>query len=133
MLSRALATSRTSLLRSLHTQAPPRLAASRRLHTPSPARLSLPLRAMQTSTAPLAPKEKKDEAVQKTDNRFRLSPVDAKILQTMLDDLGVSTPSQLRSLITKKSLPVLGLVLLDTVRLGGDAWRRAGGRIASPP
>ena len=118
MLSRVLATSSSLLHRSLHTQAP-RRAASRRLHTPSPARLSLPLRAMQTSTAPLAPKEKKDEAVQKTDNRFRLSPVDAKILQTMLDDLGVSTPSQLRSLITKKSLPVLGLVLLDTVRLEG--------------
>ena len=39
-----------------------------------------------------------------------------QILQRMLDELGLDTPHQLRAFITKRSLPVLGLSLLESVR-----------------
>jgi hypothetical protein len=34
----------------------------------------------------------------------------------MLDELGLDTPGKLRAFVTKRSLPILGLSLLETVR-----------------
>ncbi len=35
----------------------------------------------------------------------------------MLDELGLDTPGKLRAFVTKRSLPVLGLSLLESVRI----------------
>jgi hypothetical protein len=39
-----------------------------------------------------------------------------QILQRMLDELGLDTPGKLRAFVTKRSLPILGLSFLETVR-----------------
>jgi hypothetical protein len=46
----------------------------------------------------------------------------AQILQRMLDELGLDTPGKLRKFVTKSSLPVLGLSLLETVLNGVGSW-----------
>ena len=38
----------------------------------------------------------------------------------MLDELGLDTPGKLRAFVTKRSLPILGLSLLETVRARCD-------------
>ena len=112
-VSLALRSASSSARRSLHTASPAAQLASRRFSPPPRVPLT-PLRAMQTSTIPPVPqKEKEDKSAS---SKFLLSATDAKILQSMLDDLGVSTPSQLRRFIAKKSLPVLALTLFDTAR-----------------
>ena len=40
----------------------------------------------------------------------------------MLDELGLDTPGKLRKFVTKSSLPVLGLSLLETVLNGVGSW-----------
>jgi hypothetical protein len=39
----------------------------------------------------------------------------SQVLQRMLDELGLDTPGKLRGFVTKRSLPVLGLSLLESV------------------
>jgi hypothetical protein len=41
----------------------------------------------------------------------------SQVLQRMLDELGLDTPGKLRAFVTKRSLPVLGLSLLESVRI----------------
>jgi hypothetical protein len=40
----------------------------------------------------------------------------------MLDELGLDTPGKLRKFVTKSSLPVLGLSLLETILNGVGSW-----------
>ena len=45
-----------------------------------------------------------------------------QVLQRMLDELGLDTPGKLRRFVTRTSLPVIGLSLLESVLNGVGSW-----------